>query len=66
MQADYTVVTAGALRGEKRSRTMAGRKIVDGIIYSLVNVRTDGNRVLCATLNEKESKWDWEVFESRF
>jgi hypothetical protein len=45
---------------------MAGRKIVDGIIYSLVNVRTDGNRVLCATLNEKESKWDWEVFESRF
>ena len=39
---------------------------VDGVVYGLVNVRTDGRRILCATLNEKKSKWDYETFESRF
>ena len=28
--------------------------IVAGVIYGLVNIRTDGKTVLCATLNEKD------------
>lgn len=66
VEAEYSVVTAGALNPEKRTSTMARRRIVDGIVYGLVNVRTDGERILCATLNEKDATWDYEVFESRF
>jgi hypothetical protein len=36
------------------------------MIYGLVNVRTDGERILCATLNEKSSSWDCAEFISRF
>ncbi|MCA9728660.1 MAG: hypothetical protein KC729_13305, partial [Candidatus Eisenbacteria bacterium] len=63
---DYGVVTAGALKPQSRTATMNHRKIVDGIIYGLVNVRTDGDRILCATLNEADSKWEIESFSSRF
>ena len=66
VKADYEVVTAGALQPEKRDGLMAFRKVVDGVRYGLVNVRTDGNEILCATMNEKDSSWEYEVFESRF
>jgi len=62
----YEVTKAGDLRPQKRSRKLSHTKIVAGIVYGLVNVRTDGNRILCATLNEKKSTWDYETFESRF
>jgi hypothetical protein len=32
----------------------------------LVNVRTDGHRILCATRNEEDHTWDIETFDSRF
>ena len=63
---DYKVVKAGDLNPTKRSKTLANRLIVDGIVYGLVNVRTNGDRILCAVLNEKKNKWEYQSFESRF
>ena len=40
--------------------------VVGGLIYGLVNVRTDGDKILCATLDEKDNKWRIETFHSRF
>ena len=37
-----------------------------GLIYGLVNVRTDGEKILCATLNEKDNTWQVKKFTSRF
>ena len=45
---------------------MGNAKVVGGLIYGLVNVRTDGNRILCATLDEQSSKWRIKSFMSRF
>jgi hypothetical protein len=59
-------VNAGDLKPATGTRRLAGSYVVTGIVYGLVNVRTDGDRILCATLNEKNRTWDWAVFESRF
>jgi beta-lactamase superfamily II metal-dependent hydrolase len=34
------------------------------LVYGLVNVRTDGNHVLCATLEEKGTEFDVKVFRA--
>ena len=34
--------------------------------YGLVNVRTDGEKIMCATLNETEEKWVIHSFPARF
>jgi len=41
-------------------------RIVGGLIYGLVNVRTDGDKILCATLDEGENDWRIKAFRSRF
>lgn len=51
---------------EKKTRALNRSHVVTGVVYGLVNVRTDGNRILCATLNELEREWEVESFESRF
>jgi beta-lactamase superfamily II metal-dependent hydrolase len=64
---DYEVTTAGGLRPKKKTRGFDRRsKMVDSVTYGLVNVRTDGRKILCATLNENKHKWEIEEFESRF
>jgi len=62
----YTETAAGDLRPRKRSRRLNRLYVVSGVVYGLVNVRTDGNKILCATLNEKDNTWDVKTFESRF
>ena len=62
----YEEVRVGDLRPRRGSRPLAGSYVVAGMIYGLVNVRTDGERILCATLNEKSSSWDCAEFTSRF
>lgn len=62
----YEETRAGALAPEKRSRSLAGAYVVSGIIYGLVNVRTDGETIMCATMNEAEKGWNVQVFEGRF
>lgn len=47
-------------------RPAADAHFVQGVVYGLVNVRTDGETILCATLNEQKKKWEIETFESRF
>jgi beta-lactamase superfamily II metal-dependent hydrolase len=61
-----TVTKAGDLNPTTVSRSLGRTYIVAGLIYGLVNVRTDGNKILCATLNEKDSTWQVKTFTSRF
>jgi beta-lactamase superfamily II metal-dependent hydrolase len=47
-------------------RPMGSTPIVAGLIYGLVNVRTDGQRILSATLDEKDRNWRVMTTRSRF
>ena len=40
--------------------------VVAGLIYGLVNVRTDGETIMCATLDEKDYNWRINKIKSRF
>lgn len=62
----FAEVGAGDLRAKRGRRRLAGSYVVAGMIYGLVNVRTNGERILCATLNEKKRTWDCQGFRSRF
>jgi beta-lactamase superfamily II metal-dependent hydrolase len=46
--------------------TSAGAYLASGIVYGLVNVRTDGTRILCATRDEATKTWDVSTFPARF
>ncbi|MCU0459476.1 MAG: MBL fold metallo-hydrolase [Bacteroidales bacterium] len=59
-------ITSPGLKPSKKKKPMNQVHIVDGLVYGLVNVRTDGNTILCATLNEGKSKWEIKKFQSRF
>jgi beta-lactamase superfamily II metal-dependent hydrolase len=45
---------------------VGGARQVTGLVYGLVNVRTDGRRILCATRDEKSLDWQIAVTRSRF
>jgi beta-lactamase superfamily II metal-dependent hydrolase len=51
---------------EIKSKRLWDTKMVAGVVYGLVNVRTDGDKILCATLNEQDSSWSIKTFQSRF
>ena len=57
---------AGDLNPKVRTRKLNQALVVAGLIYGLVNVRTDGEKILCATLNEKDYTWQVKTFSSRF
>ena len=63
---DAKVTKAGDLEPTIKTRTLGSTYIVAGLIYGLVNVRTDGEKILCATLNEKDNTWQIKKFTSRF
>jgi beta-lactamase superfamily II metal-dependent hydrolase len=63
---DAKVTKAGDLHPTTETRPLAGTYIVAGLIYGLVNVRTDGEKILCATLNEKDNTWQVKRITSRF
>ena len=51
----------------RRERVRLGHAmVVGGLIYGLINVRTDGEKILCATLDESNSRWRIKSFRSRF
>lgn len=60
------VTKAGDLNPTTVTKSMAGTYIVAGLIYGLVNVRTDGETILCATMNEKDASWEIKKVKSRF
>ena len=52
--------------GRANTLTMDSALILSDLIYGLVNVRTDGERILCATMNEEKRTWQIKVLKSRF
>lgn len=60
------VTKPGDLQPKTERLPLAHRRMVAGLIYGLVNIRTDGDRILCATLDESDSSWRYEVVQSRF
>ncbi|WP_191833354.1 ComEC/Rec2 family competence protein [Pseudomonas fluorescens] len=62
----YEETKAGDLRPRKHHRRAAGTYLVAGLVYGLVNVRTDGQRIQTATLNEADATWSVKNFKSRF
>lgn len=52
--------------GQVRKRDLWKSMFVSGIVYGLVNVRTDGEKILCATMSESGKDWQIETFMSRF
>ena len=47
---------------EGRFRRFHNTPIATNLIYGLVNIRTDGRRILCATLEEAGNEFDIKVF----
>lgn len=66
VHAKTKVTNAGDLNARSVTRTLDKAHIVTGLVYGLVNVRTDGERILCATLNENTSSWQVKVLKARF
>ena len=58
--------TLDITKAKKKKIKVGDTMVVGGLIYGLVNVRTDGERILCATLNEKDQSWEIHTTESRF
>jgi beta-lactamase superfamily II metal-dependent hydrolase len=52
-------------RSVKIERTDGSRRVT-GLVYGLVNVRTDGRRILCATRDEESLDWQIATTRSRF
>jgi len=50
---------------EKR-RKMGKTLVVGDLICGMVNVRTDGSKILCATRDENSKRWRKNVILSRF
>lgn len=65
--ADCAQTSAGALKPTRKQVNLNdSSRIVTDLIYGLVNVRTDGDRILCATLNEDKYTWQTKLIRSRF
>jgi beta-lactamase superfamily II metal-dependent hydrolase len=62
----YLMTRAGALRPTRSKRALKGCYVVGGILYGLVNVRTDGTTILCATRNEGDRSWKIKKIAARF
>lgn len=49
---------------EGRYRRLAWMPMATDLVYGLVNVRTDGRHILCATMKEGSSDFDLQVFKA--
>jgi hypothetical protein len=62
----FTEVKSGDRNPRTKSKDLEHALVVAGLIYGLVNVRTDGDTILCATLDEKDHNWRIHKIRSRF
>lgn len=62
----FTETKAGQLKSKTVTRNLKDMLVVAGQIYGLVNVRTNGEKILCATLNEGKQTWQIKTINSRF
>jgi hypothetical protein len=65
-QMEYRYRAPGALNAKPGKRKMGKGSVVAKLIYGLVNVRTDGDKILTATMNEGDDSWSVKSFQSRF
>ena len=49
----------------KRTRQLSRTPVVTDLVYGLVNVRTDGRRIICATMKESGNDFDIKSFYAR-
>ena len=47
-----------------RYRRLSWMPMATDLVYGLVNVRSDGQRILCATMKEGSSDFDLQVFDA--
>jgi hypothetical protein len=64
--ATYQQIQVGDLNASTKTVSLRNAYLAAGIVYGLVNVRTDGRKVLCATRDEKTRTWDVATFPARF
>ncbi len=62
----FQVRKPSAFRAKKKTRSFWRSQIASGVVYGLVNVRTDGERIVCATMNEDKDTWNVHTFPARF
>lgn len=65
-EVDLSVRQPGGLRPSRKTRRLGSSYVVAGLIYGLVNLRTDGRKILLATLDEGDGGWSVKSFRSRF
>ena len=65
LRATARVTMAGDLNPTTTKRRLRGGYMVTGLVYGLINVRTDGKRILCAALNEKDRTWNIAVVKPK-
>jgi beta-lactamase superfamily II metal-dependent hydrolase len=58
LEADFDASPTG------RYRRLSQLPMATDLVYGLVNVRTDGQRILCATMKEGSSDFDLQVFQA--
>lgn len=67
IRADFNITVPAGPVSARNVRKRAWRsRIMEKNHYGLVNVRTDGETILCATLDETEHKWVVHQFPARF
>jgi|GEM_PF-477309 len=59
-------VPQGPISSENIRKRAWRSRIMEKNHYGLVNVRTDGKTIICATLDETEKKWVTHAFPARF
>lgn len=59
-------VPLGPVDKENQSKRLWRARVMQKTHYGLVNMRTDGETIMCATMNETESSWIIHTFPARF
>lgn len=61
----YREAKPGAFRPKRGDRDFQDSFVVAGVVYGLVNVRTNGDQVMCATMREDGGGWTVRSFTAR-
>lgn len=59
-------VPLGPVEKKNDKKRLWRSRVMQKTHYGLVNIRTDGKTIMCATLNETEKKWIIHTFPARF
>ena len=62
----YKEAAPGRFRRKREDRSFWKSSLVTGVVYGLVNVRTDGSKIMCATMREEGGGWTIRTFDARF